>query len=120
MQSEYHLPLVYIMYYRCATLALDGMALQPSLRYDCHNDTVVGFQNATTDVASNGDSVDAANQIVVFVLRGNLRSWKQIVGYYTVHHGISPNRLSEIITDMIVNIQHANIEVRFPLTCSKL
>ena len=85
------------------------MTISPSLRYQISQDAVAGFQ----EVGKPEDRKEVADSLVVFMLRGNMNRWSQIVGYYLVKHGISPEDLATIVKDVITKVEETKIEVRY-------
>lgn len=55
----------------------DEMSLEPLLKYDKKNDLIPGFENFV-DIFTK----KYANHILVFVLKGISKTWKQPYAYY--------------------------------------
>lgn len=87
------------------------MSISPALRYVKSNDSVVGFQDF--GFREETKSVDVANLLLVFMLRGNYRSWKQPIAYFLVSHSVTPDTLLRIIMRVLSELHDTGIEVRF-------
>lgn len=96
-----------ILCFRCASLTFDAMTIKPSVRFSYPADKAVGFE----DLPFHKTSEDVANLLVVFMLRGNYRPWKQPIGYFLVSHSISPEYLHQVILRFLCDLQDTGIEV---------
>ena len=62
-------------------LAMDSMHLTPAMSYDKHQDELKGLVDCGTHDSGTG-GVAIADQDLVVVVRGIIRQWKQIIGFY--------------------------------------
>jgi hypothetical protein len=62
---------------RCM-LTFDGMTIAQALQYDIKSDSIIGF----SDFGDTRRTNTMANQIIVFMLRGLRRNWKQPIAFY--------------------------------------
>ena len=94
---------------RYVTLSLDGMSLKPALLYEQHSDSLVGFEDCGQYA---GLSQRAADQGVLFMVRGLCRKWKQIIGYVFCYHHLTAETLHKILTHAISSLQKAGLKVK--------
>lgn len=66
------------LYYRTVSLCFDAMAIDQSLQYNPQLDIVEGF----ADFGNNRRFKAVASQVLVFMIRGATKKWKQVIGYF--------------------------------------
>jgi hypothetical protein len=81
---------------RCM-LTFDGMTIAQALQYDIKSDSIVGF----SDFGGARRTNTMANQIIVFMLRGLRRNWKQPIAFYLNKGNLSDYYLKNTILDII-------------------
>lgn len=93
---------------RNCILLFDEMALNVGLKYDLKKDYIFGFQ----DFGPDNRSSEFADHVLVFMIRGLRKKWKQPVSYYFCKGSTSTLTLSNLITDVITAINEAGFKVR--------
>jgi hypothetical protein len=83
------------------------MAITPATRYSVQEDCVVGL---------DGSGGDMANLLLVFMLRGTYKNWKQPIGYYLISHSVKAEELKSLILEGLRVAHEANIKVRYSIT----
>lgn len=68
----------YVLYCRTVCLCFDAMAIDECLQYDPQSDIIEGF----SDLGNNRRSKALASHVLVFMIRGATKKWKQIIGYF--------------------------------------
>ncbi|MEE4247030.1 MAG: hypothetical protein V2I33_16575 [Kangiellaceae bacterium] len=91
------------------TICIDGMALTPGLRYDCHSDRVVGFEDCGSKVGGRTSKI--GNEFVAVWLKGVSSKWKQPIGHYLVHHSPGESRFSQILTECLAATKRMGLSV---------
>lgn len=86
------------------------MSIRPALRYNRSKDTIVGLEDLGEH---KPPSEDTSNLLLVFMLRGNYRAWKQPVAYYLASHSVTPEVLREMLMRTLADVHAAGIEVSF-------
>lgn len=89
----------------CALL-FDEMAVEPGLSYDPKTDQIEGFQNC-----GEGQSAKFADHVMVFMLRGLHKKWKQPVAHFFTEYGMSAADLQRNIKDVISACQKIGLHV---------
>jgi hypothetical protein len=80
------------------------MAITPATRYSVQDDGVVGL---------DGSGGDMANLLLVFMLRGTYKNWKQPIGYYLISHSVNAAMLKTLIFNGLRVAHEANVRVRY-------
>jgi hypothetical protein len=88
--------------FRDAVITFDAMSIAPSTRYSVQDDSVVGL---------DGRGSDMANLILVFMLRGSYRNWKQPIGYHLISHSVNAPTLKSLILEGLRESHAAGIRV---------
>lgn len=96
--------------YRDVILTFDAMSIQPALRYDEKNDIIIGFHDAG-DCDTGNTISDAANSLLVFMVKGIKEPWKQPLGYYPVKNGISQIVLQNMLLKMLYYLHQIGLRV---------
>lgn len=84
------------------------MSIQPSLRFNYSADAVKGFEDLGV---AGSQSDEAANLLLVFMLRGNYTSWKQPIAYFLVSHSVASEDLQKMIMRILRDVHETGIEV---------
>lgn len=80
----------------CALL-FDEMDIKEHLQYDNHSDRIIGFE----ELDDNYNSKKLTNKVLVFMLQGLVRNWKQPVAYYYSNGACPANALQVCIINVI-------------------
>lgn len=85
---------------RTYCLMFDEMSLQPELTYDKHVDSVFGFE----DLGSNQRNFKLADHVLVFMVRGLGKKFKQPICYYYVQGTTKTVDLVQCIRQVVQSI----------------
>lgn len=90
---------------RLCTLIFDEMSITPQLHYNIYTDDLVGFENYGKEKTAN-----FANHVLVFMVKGVKRNFKQPVAYYFTQT-LKTTKLKEIINEVITNVQATGLKI---------
>lgn len=82
------------------------MALEPSLTYSKKDDFIFGFENF-----GNTKNCRFSDHVLVFLLRGINRKWKQPVAYYFCQSTTKTSQLVVCIKEVIAAIQSTGLQI---------
>jgi hypothetical protein len=82
---------------RVCCLMFDEMSLRENLRYNQKFGCIEGFE----DLGSHGRTSSIANHVLVFMLRGLRKKWKQPVAYYLVHGSTKGEMLVNFLMEVL-------------------
>jgi hypothetical protein len=80
------------------------MSISPATRYSSADDCVIGM---------DGKGNDMANLLLVFMLRGTYKRWKQPFGYFLISHSVESLNLKSLILEGIHKAHEAGIRVSY-------
>ena len=80
---------------KICTLLMDGISLKSNIFYDSSKEHLIGLDDYW-DKTSSGL---VATSALVFMVRGVLFNWKQLVAYYLVHESSKSNELRKILRE---------------------
>lgn len=86
------------------------MSIQPSVRYDIQNDSIIGFHDAG-NCEDNNFLKEAANSMLVFMVKGVNKPWKQPIGFFPLKNGVSAATLQNMILEMIYYLHRIKLRV---------
>lgn len=90
---------------RLCTLIFDEMSVSPHVHYNVYTDDLVGFENY-----GNFKTPNFANHVLVFMVKGVRKNYKQPVAYYFTQT-LKASKLKEIIADVIANVQATGLKI---------
>lgn len=90
-------------------IVFDAMSLKESLHFDKATDTVIGRE----DFGEHGKSLKLANHALVFMVKGLIKNWKMVLGYFFYSGGITTSRLQELFEASISKVQETGMKVMF-------
>jgi len=92
---------------KLCTLIFDEMALDTNFQYDQHADVIYGFE----DFGRHHRNYAIADHVLVFMLRGIKKKWKQPIAYY-FHKGTTKTKyLSQCIKDVVKAINSTGLQI---------
>ena len=83
----------YVSHYRTVCLCFDAMAIDESLQYNPRLDLIEGF----TDLGNNRRSNAVASHVLVFMIRGATKKWKQVIGYFFYEASLAWDTLRSLL-----------------------
>lgn len=86
-------------------LIFDEMSLDVSLYYNKQHDHVEGLEEI------EGRTKKFANHVMVFMLRGIAKKWKQPIGYFFVNNSMNKVELGKTIRQCIADMQQVGLRV---------
>ena len=92
-------------------IAFDAMSLKESLNFDQASDSIIGRE----DFGEHGKSFKQANHALVFMIKGLVKKWKIILGYFFYSGGISTVKLKELYEMSIKKVKETGFNVVFSL-----
>lgn len=92
---------------RLCSLIFDEMAIEPDLSYCKKEDTIYGFEN----FGGNEKHSRLCDHVLVFMLRGINRKWKQPIAYYFCQSTTKTPLLLKCITEVIGEIQKTGLKI---------
>lgn len=92
---------------RLCSLVFDEMAIEPDLFYCKKEDMVYGFEN----FGENEKYLKICDHVLVFLIRGINKKWKQPVAYYFCQSTTKTPQLVKCITEVIEEIQKTGLKV---------
>lgn len=88
-------------------LLFDEMSIREHLSYNSSLDLIVGVE----DFGTHGRTTRYANQVMVFMVSGLLKKWKQPVAYYFSSGGIHSEMLVDLIKAVLLECKKAGLRV---------
>jgi hypothetical protein len=101
-------------YDKMCMLTFDGMSIAQALQYNIKSDSIIGF----SDFGDARRTNTMANQIIVFMLRGLRRNWKQPIAFYLNKGNLSDCFLKKTILEIIKSCFEHGIIVK-AITCDQ-
>lgn len=92
---------------KTCVLLFDEMALEPGLTYDKKHDIIFGFENYDKETTS----AQFSDHVLVFMLRGINKKWKQPIAYYFCNGTTKTDRLVLYLKQVISNIFTTGLKV---------
>lgn len=86
---------------------MDEMSLKSILFYNISADSIVGFENLGGGKTSNL----VANSSLVFMARGLLENWKQLVAHFQVNEACSSEKVKELVEGALFQLQSIGLKV---------
>jgi len=86
---------------RLCAVTLDEMSVKVGLKYDESSDSIVGFEDFGP---SGGKTKNAADQALVFMVRGIVTKWKQPVGYFVSSGSTKAGRLKGLLLETVERV----------------
>lgn len=94
---------------KLCVLSVDEMAIRPRLQYLNKYDHIIGYQDS---ISLREDGIfHIATHALVFMARGVMNNWKQILGYFFVYHCIPGSMLKTLVVECIKRLQNADLKV---------
>ena len=87
---------------KCRILRYDEMSINPGLYYNRRDDKVEGFSSFNNKFA---------NHVIVFMVKGLRRKWKQPVAYYFTNSGMAAAELVRWIKEIISKVEEIGLYV---------
>ena len=81
---------------KCCILMYDEMSINPGLHYNRRDDKIEGFSSFDKKFA---------NHVMVFMIKGLRRKWKQPVAYYFTNSGMGAADLVRLIKEIILKLE---------------
>lgn len=91
---------------RQCSLIFDEMAIEPSLTYSKKDDEVIGFVST-----GDGKKLIFADHVMVFMLRGITRKWKQPIAYFFTSGAMNSNDLKRNIEEIIKEVHAIGLRI---------
>lgn len=91
---------------RLCTLIFDEMSISPHLHYNGHTDDLVGFENYGDDEKT----ANFANHVLVFMVKGIKKKFKQPVAYYFTQTVKAP-KLKQILINVVTKVQASGLRI---------
>ncbi len=92
---------------KVCSLMMDEISLKRHLFYDVSKDCMVGLE----DYGDNKTSGIVAGSALVLMVRGVIRNWKQPIAYYLVSESCPANRLKDIISEALLQLESIGLNV---------
>ncbi|XP_018906109.2 uncharacterized protein [Bemisia tabaci] len=92
-------------FHLCAAL-FDEMSIKEHLEYSVASDKIVGFVSY-----GGGSKMEVANYVLVLMLRGLKRKYKQLIAYFPSRGGLNSRELTSIIKDVLKACDEAGLLV---------
>lgn len=83
------------------------MAIEPALAYNIKDDMVYGFEN----FGRNEKNKTLCDHVLVFLLRGIHRKWKQPIAYYFCQSATKTPQLIKCINEVITAVQTTGLKI---------
>lgn len=90
-------------------LTFDAISLDPSLHYDSKEDRIVGFEDKCC--SSSTVHREAANSMLVFMIRSISGRWKQPIGYYATKNGMASANLQKVLIKILYELHTIGLRV---------
>ncbi|CAL8068799.1 unnamed protein product [Orchesella dallaii] len=86
----------------------DEMSIKEFIEFNKHYDMFEGL----VDFGSHGRTLESANEVLVFMIRGINSSWRFPISYYFSKNATSSEMLEIIVTENIAAVQEIGLRVR--------
>lgn len=80
-------------------LSFDEMCLKSSVHYNEKIDQIIGFEQAYN--LEKNENPKLATKALVFLARGLIRNWKQIIGFFFTSNSVSSLTFKKMILEAI-------------------
>ena len=90
-------------------IVFDAMSIKESLHYDRASDSIIGRE----DFGEYGKSLKLANHALVFMVKGLIKKWKMVLGYFFYSGGIKTCQIKELYEGSIKKVQEMGMRVIF-------
>ncbi|RVE48224.1 hypothetical protein evm_007081 [Chilo suppressalis] len=90
---------------RLCTLIFDEMSIAPHIHYNVYTDDLVGFENY-----GNQKTEKFANHVLVFMVKGIKKNFKQPVAYYFTQT-LQSTKLKEFIKEVVIKVQATGLKI---------
>ena len=77
---------------RLCGIVFDAMSIKEFLHFDQTSDSIIGRE----DFGEHGKSFKLANHALVFMIKGLIKKWKMVLGYFFYSGGINTCRMREL------------------------
>lgn len=91
---------------RTCIILFDEMALEPGLKYDKKNDLMLGFENFGKTVTNK-----FADHVLVFMIKGVSKKWKQPYAYYFCQGTTKTNQLVTCIKEVVKSVKSTGLNI---------
>jgi hypothetical protein len=78
------------------------MSIDPSIRFSVADDDIIGLDETKTAMA---------NQLLVFMLCGTYKNWRQPIGYFLISRSVEVPALKSMILEGICKAHEAGVRV---------
>ena len=86
----------------------DAMHLKPHYEYNVFSDRVVGLEA----INNERDSREAAQCLLVFMIRSIFHGWTQIIGHHFTKAAFSKEDLKKLIEEYLIALDNASLSCR--------
>jgi len=93
---------------RLCSLVFDEMALEPATEYNIKEDLVYGFEHFGAGIERNPILCD---HVLVFMVRGIRRKWKQPIAYYFCQSATKTPQLIKCIEEVVTAVQTTGLKI---------
>ena len=90
-------------------IVFDAMSIREFLHFDKATDSIIGRE----DFGEHGKSLKKANHALVFMVKGLIKNWKMVLGYFFYSGGINTSKLKELYEAGIKKVQEMGMKVVF-------
>lgn len=90
-------------------IVFDAMSIKESLHFDKASDSIIGRE----DFGEHGKSLKTANHALVFMVKGLVKNWKMVLGYFFYAGGIRTCKLKELFEASIHKVEETGMKVMF-------
>lgn len=92
---------------KMSVLMFDEMSIESSLAYESRADNISGFE----DFGDGRSSLKFADHVLVFMLKGILKPWKQPIAYYFSENGVKSTQLAVILKTLIKKLRATGFDI---------
>ena len=93
-------------------IGFDSISLKESLHFDQVSDSVIGMEG----FGENGSSGRLANHALVFLVKGLVKKWKMVLGYFVYSGGLDHGKLKMLYLEAIKKVQNVRFKVMSTVT----
>ena len=90
-------------------IVFDAMSIREFLHFDKATDSIIGRE----DFGEHGKSLKKANHALVFMVKGLIKNWKMVLGYFFYSGGINTSKLKELYEAGIKKVQEMGMKIVF-------
>ena len=94
---------------RLCGIAFDARSIKDYLHFDQSSDFIIGRE----DFGEHGMSLKLANHALVFMIKGLVKKWKMVLGFFFYSGGIDTSKLRELYDTAIKKVQDTGFKVMF-------